>query len=324
MRRVLRPLLVCIMLGSLLTGCATGSRMDLNWQHMGVRPDEPALEITKTSCEEYAAYVTYTQQLMEAYHSRATHNRVWIYVAGITGLGVIAATGGLAAVAAAGVGTLALLSISGGFTAGAFSVIDNADLAKSYTIAAKRVDTALSEADALLPSEGRYGNLGACGDALIKLKADVTEARTILEASRTDVAVGALDRAREAQKTLNAMLASQQDANTTQVTRSAEISALNGKMDVVSVKAGDRVTLTVSNGQLDRVAPNTIKALVGSRSADLADQFPAKTGDFEYTVTILVPPQPSGDQGSGYRPVLVVGPSKQRIQAKPGLLLKYQ
>jgi len=190
----------------------------------------------------------------------------------------------------------------------------------------ERDNPALSEADALLPPESRYANKGACGDALIKLKANVTEARMILEASRTDVAVGAIDRAREAQKTMNALLASQQDAinNSTQVTRNAEITAINGKTDVVSVKAQDVVTLTVSNGQLDRVAPNTIKALVGSRDADLAEPFPAKTGDFEYTVKILVPPQPSGDQGNGYRPVLLIGPSKQRIQGKPGLLLNYQ
>jgi hypothetical protein len=313
------------MLGSLLTGCAAGSRPDLFWQHMGMRPAEPKLDATVTdSCTEYVTYVTYAQQLMEAYHTRASQNRAWIYVAGIAGLGVVAATGGLAAAAAVSVGTLALLSISGGFTAGAFTIIDNADLAKSYTIAAKRVDAALNEADALLPTEARYGKKGACGDALIKLKTDVTEARMILEASRTDVAVGAIDRAREAQKTMNALLASQSDANSTQVTRNAEITALNGQTAAVSVKAQDKVTLTVSNGQLDKVAPNTIKALVGSRAADLADQFPAKTGEFEYTVTILVPPQPSDDQGNGYRPVLVVGPSKQRIQAKPGLLLKYQ
>ena len=150
---------------------------------------------------------------------------MWIYVAGITGLGVVAATGGLAAAAAVSVGTLALLSISGGFTAGTFAVIDNADLAKSYTIAAKRVDTALTEADGMVPSGSRFGNPEACGDALLKLKESVTDARAILEASRTDVAVGALDRAREAQKTMTALLAAQ-PGPVTQVTRSAEISAI--------------------------------------------------------------------------------------------------
>jgi hypothetical protein len=324
MRRVPSPLLACIVLGALLTGCGTGAatfRPDLSWQRMGVRPDEPKIG-TGTSCDEYKEYVGYAQGLMEAYHARATQNRMWIYIAGITGLGVVAATGGLAAAAAVGVGTLALLSISGGFTAGTFAIIDNADLAKSYTIAAKRVDTALSEADGMLPSGSRYGNEEACGDALLKLKESVTEARTILEASRTDVAVGAIDRAREAQKTMTALLAAQ-PGPATQVTRSAEISAIDGKTGTVSVKPDDEVTLTVSNGQLDQVAPSTIIARVGSRDAPLVDPFPAKKGDFEYTVKIRVPSQPSGTSGATYRPALLVGPNKQRIPARTDLLLKY-
>jgi hypothetical protein len=44
-------------------------------------------------------------------------------VAGILGLGVAAASGGLAAATAVGAGTLALLSISWGFAAGSFATI---------------------------------------------------------------------------------------------------------------------------------------------------------------------------------------------------------
>src|SRR5262245_42172685 len=128
MRRAINSLLVrlsvCILVGGALSGCATPgdttSRDDLMRQHFGIRPDEPKIVIqsNQRDCSEYLTYVSYSQQLMEAYHSRATQNRGWIYVAGITGLGITAASGGLAAAAAVGVGTLGLLSISGGFAVG--------------------------------------------------------------------------------------------------------------------------------------------------------------------------------------------------------------
>jgi hypothetical protein len=96
-------------------------------QHFGIRPDEPRVAIPGDgrNCNEYMTYVTYSQQLMEAYHSRATQNRGWIYIAGITGLGIAAASGGLAAAAAVSVGTLGLLSISGGFTAATFATLNS-------------------------------------------------------------------------------------------------------------------------------------------------------------------------------------------------------
>lgn len=54
--------------------------MDLFPQHLGFRPDEPKVVKDNNGCAEYIEYVGYTQKLLEAYHSRATHNRVWIYV----------------------------------------------------------------------------------------------------------------------------------------------------------------------------------------------------------------------------------------------------
>ena len=322
MRRRLGSMLACIVLGGLLTGCAGTFRQDRIWQNMGVHPTEPSIDISKNSCQEFEAYADYAQGLRETYHTRATQNRAWLYIAGITGLGIVAATGGLAAAAAVSVGTLALLSISGGFTAGTFATINNTDLAKSYTIAVKRVDTALKEANGMLPSASRFSDLQACGDALQKLKESVTEARNILEDSRTDVAVGALDRARDAQKTMTALLADQ-PGPATQVTRSAEISAIDGQTGTVSVSPDKEITLTVSNAQLDQVAPSTIIVRVGSRDAPLVDPFPAKKGDFEYTVTIRIPSQPGAAPGATYRPALLVGPNKQRIPARTGLLLKY-
>jgi hypothetical protein len=238
-----------------------------------------------------------------------------IYVTGITGLGVVAAAGGLAAAAAVRVGTLALLSISGGFTAGTFAVIDNADLAKSYTIAAKRVDTALTEADGMLPSGSRLGNPEACGDALLKLKESVTDARTILEASRTDVAVGAIDRAREAQKTMTALLAAQ-PGPVTQVTRSAEISAIDGKTGTVPVKPDDVVTLTAANGQPDRGSEHDHRA-VGSRDAPwwTCSRQDGRLRIHREDPGAVTWPTP----GATYRPALLVGPGKQRIPARTDL-----
>ncbi len=83
-------LLMCLLVGGALSGCAT-FHSDLNWQRMGARPDEPKIGTDETgkpvktddkACGEYPAYSRYSQGLMEAYHSRATLNRVWIYAAG--------------------------------------------------------------------------------------------------------------------------------------------------------------------------------------------------------------------------------------------------
>ena len=214
---LLARLSLFILVGSVLSGCAT-FRSDLTWQRLGVRPDEPKLEISTSAeqkaekdkkdkdagganCAEYVEYVTYSQRLMEAYHSRATHNRGWVYIAGITGLGVAAASGGLAAATAVGAGTLALLSISGGFAAGTFATISNQDLAMTYTIAANGVDKALKESEQM-----RLAATNNCTGALTNLKAGVSKARTDLEESRTNNAVGAIRRAKAAQESLNSLI----------------------------------------------------------------------------------------------------------------------
>jgi chemotaxis protein histidine kinase CheA len=114
---------------------------------MGIRPDEPDPTVARDRCGEYQEYVKYAQQLQEAYQSRASQNRWWIYVAAVTGLGAAAATGGLAAAGAAGVGTLALLGISGGFAAATFGTIDNTELAKMYAHSANSVDRAIQKAN---------------------------------------------------------------------------------------------------------------------------------------------------------------------------------
>jgi hypothetical protein len=143
--RLMGAVLTLVCLGGLTSGCL--SRPDLMRSHMGVRPDEPDPTVARDRCDEYQEYVKYAQQLQEAYQSRASQNRWWIYVAAVTGLGAAAATGGLAAAGAAGVGTLALLGISGGFAAATFGTIDNAELAKMYAHSANSVDRAIQRAN---------------------------------------------------------------------------------------------------------------------------------------------------------------------------------
>jgi hypothetical protein len=185
--------LVCI--GLILSGCAG------TIQHLGIRPNEPPPVVKESACGEYVKYVEYAQQLQEAYHSRASHNRGWIYVAGVLGLGVVAASGGLAAAGAAGVGTLALLSIGGGFSAGAFATLDNSELADLYTISANRVDAALAEARKDGRAAAPYSDPSACNTAFGKLVEGVSKARIDLETARTSSAKGVLIRVK-AQKEL--------------------------------------------------------------------------------------------------------------------------
>jgi hypothetical protein len=194
--------LLCLM--ALTGGCAT-SRMDMMPQHFGVRPDEPLPRADAQACEEYREYGAYAQRLQEAYHSRATQNRWWIYVAAITGLGAAAATGGLAAAGAAGVGTLALLGISGGFAAGTFATLDNTELAKMYSLTANSVDKARLRADAYLKGVAQVPAAEARLTRLEKRRAAATD----------DPTRASLDRAIErAKKSLDVARDKEQQART--------------------------------------------------------------------------------------------------------------
>jgi len=190
-----------ILLAGVLIGCSTTSRTDLMRAHFGVRPDEPELKFKdgkRDLCAEYEDYTKYAQQLQEAYHSRSTQNRWWIYVAAITGLGAAAASGALAAATAVSVGTLALLSISGGFAAGTFGTLNNTELANLYTSAATSIDGARLDAE-----RASLKASGDCGPALLMLKEKISEARTTLELGRTNTAAGALIRATAARDELD-------------------------------------------------------------------------------------------------------------------------
>src|SRR5262249_29162860 len=116
-------LLTLIALGTILTGCGmlgSFTNPDISrGSRFGIRPDAPVINVLPAdTCTELKNYVAYAVDLKEAYRTRATQNRMWLYVAGILGLGVAAASGGLG-IAGAAAGTIALLSVSGGFSAGA-------------------------------------------------------------------------------------------------------------------------------------------------------------------------------------------------------------
>src|SRR5262249_18061080 len=174
-------------------------------QRSGPPRNAPAIGPKAALCDQYVTYATYAQGLQEAYHSRSSQNRGWIYVAGLVGLGVAAASGGLAAATTVAAGTLALLAISGGFAAASFATVNNSDLALSYTVAANKVDTPLMESRAKLvasTSSAGYTN-DSCAAALSTLSAGVSEARTHLEVARTNNAAGALARAKDQRDLLN-------------------------------------------------------------------------------------------------------------------------
>jgi len=192
-----------ILLAGVLIGCSP-----LMQAHFGMRPDEPELQLPAAAaekpdrCKEYGDYSRYAQQLQEAYHSRASQNRWWIYVAAITGIGAAAASGALAAATAVGVGTLALLSISGGFAAGTFATLNNTELATLYTRSANDIDKARVAAE----GQRIEASGNDCNAALLTLKQEVSKARQKLERGRTNTAAGALERAKAAHEELDNLL----------------------------------------------------------------------------------------------------------------------
>jgi len=195
-------LLTLFVLGAILTGCGTFSNPDISLgSRIGFRPDDPQFKLGSPtdSCTRLTSYIAYAVDLKESYRTRATQNRTWLYVAGIVGLGVAAASGGLG-VAGAAAGTIALLSVSGGFTAGAFATINNSELANVYTVAANDIGNALAFVEA------RYERCDSpkdCSGQLAYLREAVTSARNTLETARTDSAAGALARATAQKKLLD-------------------------------------------------------------------------------------------------------------------------
>ena len=185
---------------TVLAGCGV-FKGDIDFgPRIGFRPDSPSFAVQGTgadSCTALQQYIRYAENLNEAYRSRATQNRTWIYVAAVVGLGVAAASGALAAATAVAAGTLALLAVSGGFTSATFATIDNSELANVYTVAANNIEKSMTAVRLrrcpATPAE--------CAAQLAYLTIAISSARNTLETARTSSAAGALARA-TAQKTL--------------------------------------------------------------------------------------------------------------------------
>src|SRR5215813_1954340 len=176
-----------------LTGCAS-----LN-PSLGIRPTRPDATYgvsTVDPCMRLDEYLNYSRDLQEAYHSRASQNRWWIYVAGTLGLVTIAVSGGLAA-AAASTTAIAIVAISGGFTSSFFAFLGNDVLAGNYTAAANSVDLAIAAAAV------NKADSDQCAAAYVALVKGVSAASTQLEEDRTMSAAEALKRANTEKATLS-------------------------------------------------------------------------------------------------------------------------
>jgi len=191
-----------LLIVTVLAGCGS-FKGDIDFgPRIGFRPDAPSFAVQGTaadSCTALQQHIRYAENLKEAYRSRATQNRTWIYVAAVVGLGVAAASGALAAATAVAAGTLALMAVSGGFTSATFATIDNSELANVYTVAANNIGKTIAQVEARVtrcPS-----NQAECAAQLAYLTTAIANARNTLETARTSSAAGALARA-TAQKTL--------------------------------------------------------------------------------------------------------------------------
>jgi len=312
---ILRVLGLVVLL-CILAGC--------NGPRLGIRPDDPPYDISQAGvCKEFIDYANYTQNLKEAYHSRATQNRSWIYASGTTALGTMATTAGLAAASSASMGSLALVPIIGGFLSGVFAMADNPTLADIYTIAANRLGTTLQEADAELTTKNngkRYDDPAACATALKLLRRGVTETKNNLERARTDSAVAALQRASAQSQHLNQLAAEIQAQAVTQAVQKGEIT----KIEPNNVVTGDprEITLTVSNVNLSSVALGDVKVLIGKTTLDVSLSPPDRqTGS--YKVKFMPPANLPIENKFEYSPTLLIGKVPTKVESKEGIILRY-
>ena len=306
-----------------LTGCASLS------PSLGVRPTRPDATYgvsTVDPCMRLDAYVNYSRDLQEAYHSRATQNRWWIYVAGTLGLATIAVSGGLAA-AAASTTAIAIVAISGGFTSSFFAFLGNDVLAGNYTTAANSVDLAIAAAAV------NKADSDQCAAAYVALVKGVSAAATQLEEDRTTSAVAALKRANAEKATLSKQndialkaLRDAQIRSSVVVSSPASIKAI--KPDSINpAKPPELVTLIVENVNFDTVARVDLKVkLVSDGVAIQVDAPPAPTGrqPNEYEVRFMPPKDPPSPQPpDGYSPELVVQGLQGSFTIRGNVKLKY-
>lgn len=293
-----------------------------SYPRWGIRPDDPRYDIKqKNVCKEFEDYANYTLDLKEAYHSRATQNRSWIYVSGTTGLATVTATAALTAASSLSAGSLALVPIIGGFLSGVFAIADNPTLADIYTISANELGKALQKADEkLLTKNGeRYADPAACASALVFLHQRVTETKNNLERARTDSAVAALQRATAQTQHLNQLAAEMQAQAASQAAQKGEITGI--EPDTVIIGKPQEVTLTVSNIDLSSFAIGEVKVLIGQVKREVSISPPdPQTGSYE--IRFMPPDKPPIADTLKYAPTLQIG--KAKVESKEGKILEYK
>jgi len=327
MHRVLIRTLLAGLVWSVLAGCTT-----MTPHHLGIRPDEPSFTSAGSKrasvCDEFKEYAEYTQRMQEAYHSRASQNRFWIYASGTTALGTAAATAGVAALAASSSGTLVLLPIAGAFASGVFGVLDNPTLADIYTIAAGRLETARQEAEAKLELGGtdgknRYANGKACADAYNHLREAVGKAKNDLERARTDSASAALQRTAAQADQFNKVVKQAQDQQTALDVQNGEITAVTPR-EIVADGQEKEVALTVSKADFSAIGFEKLKVrLIDKQMLSVSSIGPGADAS-SYLVKFMAPAKPPTEGVTEYSPTLLVGSTQTAIRAKSGVTLQYK
>ena len=311
-----RGLSILLLVCGLLGGCASLR------PSLGIRPTRPDAtygESDVNSCMRLDKYLNYSRDLQEAYHSRASQNRWWIYVAGTLGLATIAASGGLAA-AAVSTTTIAIVAFAGGFYSSFFAFLGNGVLAGNYTAAANSVD------DAVAAAAVNKADAEGCAAAYVALVKGVSAAATQLEEDRTTSAIDALKRANAEKAILSAKVDTLQAALTKSSVVVSSRPLITGT-DPSSIDPASPVpvTLTVSNVNFDTVARVDLKVKLVSDGVAVAIQVvepPTATDRPNVYKVRFMPPKdpPSPQPPDGYSLELVV---RESLTIEGNVRLKY-
>lgn len=281
------------------------------------------------ACLEYGSVQQWSADLEESFFARASQNRWWIYVAGALGLATVAASGGLAAAGAVGLGTIALLNVSGGFATGFFAVLNNSDLAAMYTLAANDIATARSEAErqveAMLSTQ--TGVVATYYTQASVLRTAVTNARRKLEDARTTSAVTALARAQKEKDDLQAEINKQKAARAARVYVKGEVKAISdAKMNPLPAIGGGTsqvAVLTVDNVNLDGISKDDLTVVIGGRKIPVdAVGLPDVTKPTSWRLSFTPPASQPKPGEKEYAPVVLI--DDQELATAPTARLKYQ
>ena len=254
-KRSVQRLIGALLLPALLTGCSSMSPT----RYFGVRPDGPEMfqnnstpipaECDKldahgtAACLRYVSYVKWAEETDQAYRTRATMNRVSIYVAGAIALGALAAVGGLGVVGAAASETIGLLSVSTGFTSGFFGLLNNSERAGFYTHAANEIALARSEAEGEIGPKRKAEEYTEATHILARAMGEWT---TWLETQRSEAAVAATN-SEEVKKANNELADLRREVRFAKLVQAATLV----NIDPAEGKETENLTVTLTTNGID-------------------------------------------------------------------------